>query len=169
MYLGTSAAAALDGTVAACRGQAGCWKSFAIAVWYVDGFIASHRGPCFPHPILTGWLTCLLEFYDGFRGYFCSWWPLHILLFSWRGIFCEYIQVWKSLLVFWFHQVWCTWIFLEYFSPSLMCLIFLEWLELCSWVTYGIGLNFLCLLNFFSCVLAWLEFAVLVDIVYRLS
>ena len=53
-----------------------------------------------PLPILTGWLTRLLLFCDRFRGWFYSRWPPHILLFSWRGICCEYLQVWKSFLDF---------------------------------------------------------------------
>ena len=51
-------------------------------------------------PILTRWLTRLLEFRDGFCGWFCSRRPPHILLFSWMGIFCEYMQVWNSFLLF---------------------------------------------------------------------
>ena len=44
-----------------------------------------------------------------FSGRFCSRWPPHILLFSWRVICCKYLQVWKS--------------FLDLFvSPSLVCL-----------------------------------------------
>ena len=55
-------------------------------------------------PILTGFLTHLLEFCDGFCGLFCRQWPPHILLFSWRGICCEYLQVWKSFLFFGFTE-----------------------------------------------------------------
>ena len=36
-------------------------------------------------PILTGWLTRLLEFCDGFCGWFFSRWPPPILIFSWGG------------------------------------------------------------------------------------
>ena len=66
-----------------------------------------------PRLIMTGWLTRLHGFCDGFCGWFFSQWPSHILLFSWRGIYREYLQVWKSFLVI---QV----------SPSLVCSNFLE-------------------------------------------
>ena len=44
-------------------------------------------------------------------------------------------------------------------SLSSVCLIFLK---LYGWATEGIGSNFPCLLNFFSCVGAWLKYSVLV-------
>ena len=64
--------------------------------------------------VLIGWLAHLLEFCDGFCGWSCNQWPPQILLFSWRGICCKYLQVWKSLLFFgftefgvlWFLQTW---------------------------------------------------------------
>ena len=67
----------------------------------------------FPFPIMIGWLTHLFEFCDGFRGWFCSRRSPHIWLFSWRGICCEYLQVWKSCLDI-------------SVSPNLVCLNYLE-------------------------------------------
>ena len=105
-----------------------------------------------PLPILTGWLTCLLVFCDGFTGWFCSRWTPHILLFSWSGICCKYLQVWKSLLVI-------------MVSPSLVCLNFLE-----SISPSLVCLNFSGIVRIlFSCVLAWLEFSVLIIIVFILG
>ena len=98
-----------------------------------------------------GWRICL-NFTIDFADDFCSRRPPHILLFSWRVIFCEYIPVWNSFLVI-------------LVSPSLVCLNFL----------YLITLSLACL-NFsgivrtvFSCVLAQLKFAVLVDPVFILD
>ena len=98
-----------------------------------------------PPPILTGWLTRLREFCDGFRGGFCSRWPPHIWLFSWRGIFCKYLQVWKS----------CLDIFV---SPSLVCLNYLWVISLSS-----VCLNYSWIVRIlFSCELVRIEFALLV-------
>ena len=69
-----------------------------ITVRYVAGCISIPRRSWWPPPILTVWLTHLHVFCNVFRGWFCSWWLPHILLFSWRGVFCEYLQVWKSLI-----------------------------------------------------------------------
>ena len=52
-----------------------------------------------PLPVMTGLLTRLLKFCDGLRGLFCSRWPPHNLVLSWRGICCKYLQVWKSFLL----------------------------------------------------------------------
>ena len=105
-----------------------------------------------PLPILTGWLTRLLVFCDGFLRWFCSWWPPHILLFSWRGLCCEYLQVWKSFLVI-------------LVSLSLVCLDFLE-----SIPPSSVCLNFSGILRIlFSCVLARLKFPALVIFVFRLG
>ena len=73
-------------------------------------------------PIMTGWLTRLLEFCDGFRRWFFSRWPPHIWLFSWRGIFCEYLQVWKSFLDIFVSLSSVCLKYLEMISPISKCL-----------------------------------------------
>ena len=105
-----------------------------------------------PLPIMTGWLTRLLVFCDGFREWFCSRWPPHILLFSWRGIWREYLQVWKSFLVILVSPILVCLNFLESISPSSVCLNV-------SAITRIL----------FSCVLARLEFSVLVIFGFRLG
>ena len=59
----------------------------------------SHRGDCSVLClVLIGWLTRLLGLSDGFCGWPCNQLPSYILLFYWRGLCYEYIQVWKSFL-----------------------------------------------------------------------
>ena len=105
-----------------------------------------------PLPIMTGWLTCLLVFWDGFLRWACSRWPSHILLFSWRRICCEYLQVWKSFLGIFVSPIW-------------VCLDYLESISLSSVCSNVSGIVRI----LFSCVLDRLEFAVLVIFVFRLG
>ena len=105
-----------------------------------------------PLPIMSRWLTHLRVFCDGFCGWFCSRWPLHILLFSWRVICCQYLQVWKSLLDI-------------FVSPSLACLNYIEMISPSS-----VCLNISEIARIlFSCELARLKFAVLVIFVFRIG
>ena len=105
-----------------------------------------------PLPIMTGWLTCLLVFCDGFLRWACSRWPSRIFLFSWRRICCEYLQVWKSFLGIFVSPIW-------------VCLDYLESISLSSVCSNVSGIVRI----LFSCVLDWLEFAVLVIFVFRLG
>ena len=95
-----------------------------------------------PLLILTGRLTRLLEFCDRFRGWFCSRWPPLTWLFSWRGICCKYLQVWKL----------CLDIFV---SPSSVCLNYLEIILPSSVCLKSFGIARI----LFSCEMARLEFA----------
>ena len=91
-------------------------------------------------PILTGWLTHLLVFCDEFRGCFCSQRRPHILLFSWGGICCEYLQVWKSLLVIFvwptlvsrFHRVWCARFFCNSQNPLFLSIGSVQICRVCN-------------------------------------
>ena len=83
------------------------------------------------HLLPIGYLTHLLLFCNVFNGLSCNWRPSHILLFSWKGICCEYLQIWKSLL------------FLV--SLSLVCFDFNElvWLShVGNWLEFGVLVRF---------------------------
>ena len=98
-----------------------------------------------PLLILNWWFTRLLVFCNESRGWFFSRRPPHILLFSWGVIWCEYLLVWKPFLV-------------VLVSTSSVCLNFLEYISPCS-----VCLTFSGIVRiFFSCVLDWLKFALLV-------
>ena len=117
-----------------------------------------------PLPILTRWLTPLLVFRDGFCWRFCSLWPPHILLFSRRGICCQYLQVWISFLDIF---VLLTLVFLNYLcyfvSPSLVCLNYIEIISPSSACLNYSGI----IIILFSCVLARLKISMLVIFVFR--
>ena len=105
-----------------------------------------------PLPILTRWLTPLLVFRDGFFWRFCSLWPPHILLFSRRGICCEYLQVWNSLMDI-------------FVSTSSVCLNDLEMISPSSVWLNSSGIIRILL----SCELDRLEFSVIVIFDFRLG
>ena len=99
---------------------------------------------------LDGWRVCL-NFAMDFAHNFVVDDPL-TFFFSWKVIFCEYIQFWKSLLD-------------PFVLPSLVCLNYLEMISPSS-----VCLNFSGIVRIlFSCELAWLEFVVLVNFVFRLG
>ena len=110
-------------------------------------------------PILTGWLTHLLESCNEFHGWFFSQWPPQILLSSWRGICCKHI--------FRFEIHSCFFLV----SPSLVCLNFIKSFSLSSvcliffWISYNCF--FLCMGSArifcacWSCLYTLLEFSML--------
>ena len=111
-------------------------------MWMVA--LLAQGGHAVPLSILTGELTHLLVFFDGFRGWFYSRWLPHILLFSWRGICCECLQVYNSFFVI-------------FVFPSLVCLNYLESISLSS-----VCLNFSGIARIlFSCILTRIKFAVI--------
>ena len=102
-------------------------------------------------PFLTGWLTHLLVFSIYFEDDFVVNDPLTFLL-DWRLIFCENLQVWNSFLVILVSLILVCLNFLESISPILVCLNFSGIVRI-----------------LFSCVLARLDFFVLVLFVFRLG
>ena len=118
-----------------------------------------------PLPILTGWLTCLFLFCDGFHGIFCNRWPPLYFLFYSRGICYEYLQVCKSFLDIFVSP---SSVFLNYYyflSPSLACLNYLEMISPSSVCLNSYGI----IRILFSCELDRLEFAMQVIFVFRLG
>ena len=101
-----------------------------------------------PISILTGWLTCLLESCDGFRGWFFSRLSPHILLFSWREICCEYIRVWNSFLVIFVSMISVCLNYLDSMSLSLVCFNF-SGIVRTLFLVYWPSSNFPCLLSLF--------------------
>ena len=74
-----------------------------------------------PLSIMTGWLTRLLVFCNGFRGWFCNRRTYHIYIFSWRGICCKYLQVRKPFLDIFVSPSPVCLNSLQLISPSLGC------------------------------------------------
>ena len=140
IYFVTSSAVTLASTEAVYGGQAGHWNYCPVVVWYVAGCIARLRRQCFP-PTDYDWMVDTFAWIlQWISGWFCSWWPPHIFLFSWKLIFCEYLQVWKSFLLFGFTKFGV----LEIFWNSMALLRrFLAWI-FCAYdyVWYHINIHY---------------------------
>ena len=150
MYLGISAASALVGTGAACGGRTGAENlvKLQFGKWLVS--LPDQRDHAIPLPIMTGWLTRLLELCDGLCGWFCGRWPPSHLVIFLKGNLLRISSGLEVMLDFfcftefgvlelskddcWFHLLRCAWFLLgslefsflvNWLGSNLPCLLFL--------------------------------------------
>ena len=111
MYLTTSFAAALAGNGASCGDRTGTenYSQSHFGMWLVA--FTSRVDHVSPRPIITEWFMRLLEFCNRFRGLFCSQYTPHSVYFLERGFALNIFRFGNHSWLFWFHQVWCAWIF----------------------------------------------------------